>query len=272
MARFEATTQYRGYKLRLDVDETSTSPSTNESTVTWTLYIVNGNARFAAAPFTYKVIIDGSQRVNYSGSGVDTTDVGYNQPHKLASGTYTIGHNNDGSKTISCSASCSGGGGYGPGTGNCGGNLTLTTLNRAANIDSFSGNDIDTDFSIGYTKYVNEWTYYLTMMMSDDTELDKTVYNTSGAVYRLPDAAKDIIYNAVGNDDTVNIKAKIETYNGETKVGESTTITNLCTINRNMWVNVNGVWKRGIPYVNVNGVWKVGVPYTKINGVWKKAI
>lgn len=272
MASFTGVTQYRGYTLRLDVSESSYSTTGNTSLVSWALYIVNGNYRFASAPFSYTVVIDGSTRASYSGYDVNTTDVGYHEAHLLASGSYTVGHNGDGSKTISCSASCSGGGGYGPGDGSCGGNLTLTTIPRAATIDSFSGNDIDTDFAVGYTKYVGEWTYYLTAMMSDNTVLDSAVYNTSGAVYRLPESAKDIIYNAVGNDDTVNIKVKIETYNGSTKVGESSTKTNTCTINRNMWVNVSGTWKRGIPYINVNGVWKVGVPYIKINGEWKKAI
>ena len=149
MARYEGTTQNYGYTLRLDVDETGTNPQTNESTVTWTLYIVNGNARFASAKFNYEVVINGSQRASYSGYDVNTTDVDYWQPHYLTSGTYTIPHENDGSKTIYCSASCSGGGSYGPGNGSCGGYLTLTTLNRAAKIDSFSGNDIDNDFSVG---------------------------------------------------------------------------------------------------------------------------
>ena len=85
-------------------------------------------------------------------------------------------------------------------------------------------------------------------------------------------AAKDIIYNTVGNNDTVNISAVIETYNGGTKIGESSVLTNTCTINRNVWIKVNGVWKRGIPYVKINGVWKAGVPYIKVNGDWRKAI
>lgn len=272
MARFESETQYRGYKLRLDVSESSYSVDNNTSTVSWTLYIVNGGSRFAGASFQYTVTINGSKRADYSGYDVDTRDVDYGQPHKLASGTYTVGHNNDGTKTIACSATCSGGGGYGPGNGSCGGNLTLTTIPRAAVISSFSGTDIDNDFSVGYTKYVNDWTYYLRLSLSDNTQLDRAVYNTSGAIYKLPESAKDIIYNSVGNDDTVEIKAVIETYNGNTKVGESTALTNTCNINRNMWLNVSGAWKRGIPYVNVNGVWKKGIPYIKINGVWKKAI
>lgn len=270
MASFTNSTQYRGYTLRLDVSETSTDVSANTSLVSWSLYIVNGNYRFDAN-FNYTVVIDGSTRASYSGN-VNTTDVGYNQAHLLASGSYTVAHNSDGSKTAYCSASCSGGGGYGPGDGSCGGNLTLTTLPRAAVINSFNGTDIDQDFSVGYTKYVNSWTYYLRLSLSDNTQLDRVEYNTSGAVYRLPDNAKDIIYNAAGNNDTINIKAVIETYNGGTKIGESSALTNTCNINRNMWVKVNGTWKRGVPYVNVNGVWKKGIPYIKINGVWKKAI
>ena len=270
MASFTETTQYRGYTLRLDVSEASTDTATNPSVVNWVLYIVNGSNRFSAN-LSYSVVIDGSTRANYSGN-VNTTDVSYHEAHTLASGSYTVTHNNDGAKTIYCSASCSGGGSYGPGNGSCGGYLTLTTIPRAATISSFSGTDIDNDFSVGYTKYVSTWTYYLRLSLSDNTQLDRVVYNTSGAIYKLSENAKDIIYNSVGNNDTVNIKAVIETWNGSTKIGESSALTNTCNINRNMWLNVNGVWKRGIPYVNINGVWKKGIPYIKINGEWKKAI
>ena len=103
-------------------------------------------------------------------------------------------------------------------------------------------------------------------------QVDRFVYNTSGTVFRLSDAAKETIYNAVGNNDTVTLSAVIETWNGGTKIGESSALTSTCNINRNMWLNVSGTWKRGIPYVNVNGVWKKGVPYININGNWKKAI
>lgn len=35
-------------------------------------------------------------------------------------------------------------------------------------------------------------------------------------------------------------------------------------------INVNGVWKRAIPYVKVSGVWKIAQPYSRIAGLWKK--
>ena len=270
MATFTGGTQYRGYTLKLDVWEDSYNTSANTSLVKYALYIVNNGARFNAN-FHYSVTIDGSQRVSYNGN-VNTTDVGFYDEHYLTGGSYTVTHNSDGVKTIYCSAECSGGGSYGPGSGSCGGNLTLTTIPRAATINSFNGSDIDSDFGIGYTKYVSNWSYYLRVSINGGAQLDRVLYNTSGAVYRLPDSAKDIIYNTVGNADTVTLAVVIETYNGGTKVGESSKLTKVCGINRNVWLNVNGTWKRGIPYVNVNGVWKAGVPYININGVWKKAI
>jgi len=270
MARYTGTTQYRNYTLRLDVSEASYSTTDNSSSVSWTLYIVNNGYRFNAK-FHYSVTIDGSKRKTYGGN-VNTTDVSATGGvHKLASGTYTVPHNADGTKKAVCSAECSGGGSYGPGTGSCSGTLTLTTIPRTATLNSFSGNDIDGNFSAGITKTVSEWTCYLRLSIGD-TQIQRIDYNTSGTTFRLTDEAKNIIYSTIGNADTVNIKAVLETWNGSTKVGESSAITNTCSVNRNVWININGTWKRGIPYVKINGTWKVGVPYIKINGEWKKAI
>ncbi len=270
MATYTSTTQYRGYTLRLDVSESSYSVANNTSTVSWALYIINGNSRFNAS-FSYSVVIDGSTRASYSGN-VNTTDVGYYEAHYLASGSYTVTHNADGGKTIYSSASCSGGGPVGPGEGSCGGYLQLTTIPRAASITTFTGSNVDEDLSVGYTKYVNNWSYYLRLTLSDNTQIDRFLYNTSGTTFRLSEAAKNIIYNAAGNNDTITVKAIIETWNGSSKIGESSAISNTLNISRNIWVKVSGTWKRGIPYVNVNGVWKKGIPYIKINGEWKKAI
>ncbi len=36
------------------------------------------------------------------------------------------------------------------------------------------------------------------------------------------------------------------------------------------WVNVGGVWKKGLAWVNVGGVWKRGYMWANDGGVWKK--
>ncbi len=269
MASYTGGTQYRGYTLRLDVSEASYSTQGNSSNVNWALYIVNGNARFNAN-FHFSVTIDGVQRANYNGN-VNTTDVDFGQAHLLSSGSFTVGHNSDGTKSISCSAECSGGGSYGPGNGSCSGTLALTTIPRSAVINTFNGDDIDGNFVVGYTKYVNDWQYYLRLSIQNGAQLRREPY-ASGTTFKLTEEEKNTIYNSIGDNDTVNISAVIETYNGGTKVGESSASTNTCNVNRNMYLNVSGTWKRGIPYIKVNGEWKKGVPYIKINGEWKKAI
>ena len=269
MASFTGTTQYRGYTLRLDVSEASYSTQGNSSDVNWTLYIVNANAYFNAN-FHFSVTIDGVQRATYDGN-VNSTDVGYNAAHKLSSGSFTVGHNSDGTKSISCSAECSKGGPFGPGNGSCSGTLTLTAIPRAASINTFNGDDIDGNFVVGYAKYVNNWKYYLKLSVQGGSQIRREEY-VSGTTFKLNEAEKDIVYGAIGDNDTVNISAVIETYNGSTKVGESSAKTNTCNINRNLYLNVSGTWKRGIPYIKVNNEWKKGVPYIKINGEWKKAI
>ena len=38
---------------------------------------------------------------------------------------------------------------------------------------------------------------------------------------------------------------------------------------KQIYLNVNGVWKPVTPYVNVNGVWKEATPSLNVNGTWK---
>lgn len=137
MASFTKTTQYNNYTLRLDVSESIPQDSiqTNKTEVNWTLYIVNNGQRFNINNFSYKVNINGSERANYYGV-CNTTDVSANGGvHYLNSGSLEIEHENDGSKTVYCSAECNGiGNGYGPGYGFVDGNLTLSKIDRLATI------------------------------------------------------------------------------------------------------------------------------------------
>ena len=78
---------------------------------------------------TYVVNINGTQVHN----AVHTPTVNAGATVWVASGTATVGHNADGTKSLSVSASFSNadGGTYLPTTGSCNGSLTLTTIPRA---------------------------------------------------------------------------------------------------------------------------------------------
>ena len=107
MASFEGigsgTTGAKNYTLRLEVNETSYSVGNNTSVVSWALYLTSkNNYSFSSWSFPVTVNVDGevyNENISRSMSANSTITI--------ASGTKTIAHNNDGTKTITCSASLS---------------------------------------------------------------------------------------------------------------------------------------------------------------------
>ena len=93
-----------GYRLVLTVTETSTSITNNTSNISWNLKCENQTlyAQWNPGPGTVTVTIDGVQV--YSGRPAFVFP-GYNSSITMCSGTRTITHNADGSKSIGCSAS-----------------------------------------------------------------------------------------------------------------------------------------------------------------------
>lgn len=193
---------------------------------------------------------------------------------KTITGYIDVPHNNDG--TLSGTPYVvwvkSGSSPYVPPDTVVGAPITLTTINRKATINTFTGTEVEGAFSATYTKYVNNWTYKLRVAIPNVATLETITYNTSGASFYLSNSSKNTIYNQAGNATSINLEAVIETWNGSTKIGESSKKTLSVAINRTIRVKVNGAWKRGVPYVKINGTWKRGIPYIKVNGTWKRGI
>ena len=126
-----STGQTDKYSLLLDVSEKSYSIENNTSTVEWWVGIRSNTAyhnHYGLAE-TYTVVINGST----VHSAAHKPTVGNGQTVWVASGTATVGHNADGSKTVAVSASFNNAdrGTYLPTTGSCSGSLKLTTIPRA---------------------------------------------------------------------------------------------------------------------------------------------
>ena len=126
-----STGQTDKYSLLLDVSEKSYSIENNTSQVEWWVGIRSNTAyhnHYGLAE-TYTVVINGST----VHSAVHKPTVGNGQTVWVASGTTTVSHNADGSKSISVSASFNNAdrGTYLPTTGSCSGSLKLTTIPRA---------------------------------------------------------------------------------------------------------------------------------------------
>lgn len=126
-----STGQTDKYSLLLDVSEKSYSIENNTSQIEWWVGIRSNTAyhnHYGLAE-TYTVVINGST----VHSAVHKPTVNSGATVWVASGTTTVSHNADGSKSISVSASFNNAdrGTYLPTTGSCSGSLKLTTIPRA---------------------------------------------------------------------------------------------------------------------------------------------
>ena len=220
MASISKTVQLGSYwKMTLNVSESSTSTANNTSALSYSLVLTStgGSAQYNGAG-SYAININGS-RVR---SGTVNLNVGTYGSVTLASGSTTVGHNNDGSKTVSVSASYSSAASayYLPSSGSTSGSLTLTKIPRAAKIDAFTGSTVDGTFNVTYTKSVSTYTDKLRISIPNVKAL-MTIDYTSGESFNLDSTSLEYIYSNYTTTQTVQLGAVMETYNGTTKIGES---------------------------------------------------
>lgn len=132
MATISANTSNGKFQISLTVTESSYSTAENTSLVSWSFQIKSlGLGGFGDYGIPRTATINGTNVVNSSAY----TSCYNNQTTSWGSGSLTIPHNDDGSKTISISFSATGLGDYSwNGTVTQSGSLTLTTIPRASTL------------------------------------------------------------------------------------------------------------------------------------------
>lgn len=133
-----AAPSYGAYRIRLVVTETDTDAGDNESTVSWELRLemTSGSPGFwGYGGRSWRVQFDGSTIASASGTIPNSS---WGTVLVLGSGTRTVGHNSDGSKTLQVSAYFHGTAtSYAPGDMDISTkNLGLTTLKVKPNVPS----------------------------------------------------------------------------------------------------------------------------------------
>lgn len=131
----------------LEVTQQSQSVANNTSTVKYVLTLIRPSAVSSSATKSWSVTINGTK---HSGSGT----IGGSGNKVLLSGTQTIKHNSDGTKTFSFSGSCQldiswGGTQLGTISGN--GSMTLTKINRYASVTQTLVSKTETSATIKWT-------------------------------------------------------------------------------------------------------------------------
>lgn len=210
--------QWDKYSLILRINEISYSVENNTSYVEWWVGI-RSNTQYHThngIPETFKVSVNGTQVLDQS----FTPNVPAGTLVGVKSGTVTISHDADGSKTISASASFSGSnpGYYAPITGSCSGTVKLTTIPRASSIsiDSPSiecGNTININGSSASKNFTHKIYATWNGKTSELTTISGTLTPTFS--YTIPIAWEKDLPNSTSGIATFTL----ETFSGSTSVG-----------------------------------------------------
>ena len=224
-------TYYSGYsntyRLILELSETKLSDyiSTNKTRVNYTLKCSCGSsyAQWNPGPGDFSISINGS--VVKTLNNPSFWFPGTNSTITLASGYTDITHNNDGSKTVSFSASykAESTASYLPGNMSLSGNYALTTIPRATTISSVTSEvyvNGSNSISISLDRKSANFTQNVTIKANDtyQTTITNSDVNVS---YTIPVTW----INAIGSNASISGTVSVTTYNGSTQIGDTQTST-----------------------------------------------
>ena len=202
--------------LRFGWWKDSQSIANNSSVVGWHLQLIaSGGSISSSSSKSWSVTVNGK---NYSGT--DTVGISSGATKTLASGSTTIAHNADGTKTFSFSfsqqfdISYSGVGWIGTKSGS--GSGTLTTIPRTSSVSSTSGN-IGENITITINRASSSFTHTLTYDFNGLTGTIATKTSSTSISWTIPTSFADRIPGAKSSRGKIICK----TYNGGTLIGTS---------------------------------------------------
>lgn len=232
MATYDVSNGNGRFTLRLTLTEGAYSVANNTSPVNYTLSLIaNTSYNFWGYSIGYSVTLDGVTVASQAKTGSYTLN-GYSSL-SLCSGTATISHNSDGTKTLPLSFSIQmTSADHTPGNLSKSDSMSLTTIPRASTIDSLtcSTSYLDGTFTYKYTP--KSASFYNRLRVSIPgvvalgyVQLGQKSTSQQTGTYTLSSALLESIYNRYPNTSKASIGFVIETYTDSgysSKVGEST--------------------------------------------------
>lgn len=208
------TSGYQGRYLTFAWTLSSQSIANNTSTISWTLKGAGNASSSWYNAGNFKVVINGT--TVYSSS----TRIKLYNGTLVASGTFTIAHGSDGTKSFSASAqagiytvavNCSGSGSW-----------SLPTISRAASLTAAPNFTDEQSPTISYNNAAGDLVTSLQACISLTGSTDNIAYRDipktgSSYTFNLTTAERDILRNATPNSNTLSVIFYVKTViNGET--------------------------------------------------------
>ena len=209
-----------GYTLILNANEVggSASVESNTSKVSWSLQLRSNSAycQWNPGPGDFEVRINGA--LVWSAQNPSLWYGGIGGTLTIASGTTSVGHNSDGSKTVYCEGKyiANSTANYLPSSSTCGGNLGLTTIPRASSFSSFSGNTIGGYQTININRKSSSFTHTLWYRIGNNGSWVGIGSNCgTSAGWTIPLS----LNNKIPNGTSLTLTYILRTYNGSTQIG-----------------------------------------------------
>lgn len=270
------------YTGTLTVTESSYSIPNNTSTVSYSLVLTgNSGYYFQQTWVTTKVYVNGIVQDRYEQISMPSPSGGVSS-YTICSGTTTVPHNNDGSKTITVYATITTPTSqiYLPGTinapSNLSGTLALTTIPRASTM-TVPSLTIGTAGTFTISAASNAFTHTITYSFSD---LTGTAATLSAGVTTASWTPPNTFYAKLPNSVTGTISYVLHTFSGATEIGTNSytgyvsvgsTIKptapalTLSAVNTNAWIASKGLYVGGYTKLRVQASASPGTGATLVS-------
>lgn len=213
----------KGYGLKLELTEESTSTSLNQSTVSYSFYITRGNTGFyASQPFSWNITI-GGQTIAISNFKFQISTSNDPDEQLIKSGKIYVTHGTDGKKTMSFSVSTPDASwispSYGPTAMSMTGKWELTPIPRASIITATNAN-IGSATTISISRASSSFTHTISYVFGKKSGFIATKTAKTSISWEMPVTE---FYQQIPNAKYGTVTLTCLTYSGATKIGETTT-------------------------------------------------
>ena len=212
MVRISKTTNNGYVRLVLEVNETSTSIENNTSTVSWQLWLER------ASSWAYDLYNESLAEVEINGQSILSKYVSFDLRNSswviFGSGTLTIPHNDDGTKSISISARLTNVADMGD-ISRFSGTVNLSTIPRASAIRSVSSTELGKPITVSIDKKAAIFRHQVWWSVNGSSWIDLGNNHDTSVQFTVP-----IDYaNRITNSDTGTVDVCVRTLKGDTIIG-----------------------------------------------------